>query len=192
MAAESPLHPMLEAMVGETRRLEGMVENVGLYIELMQREPVFVPCTLGAVLEGALARLRAEGREVPVDLAPGEALAHPLDSDSRLLGILFYHLLRNALEASREAPVPAVRVAGALEGDPPVAITVTVENNGRSPSPEEVEHLFAPFYSSNPAASGFGLPIAQLIVRQTQGELDFVPLPGEGVRVGVTLPIRLG
>ncbi len=98
----------------------------------------------------------------------------------------------NALEAARDAPAPAVRVTGLLEGGPPTAVTVTIHNNGRSPGPEEVEHLFAPFCPSSPVASGVGLPVAQLIVRKTQGKLDLVPLAGEGVRVSVPLPVRLG
>lgn len=189
LAADSPVYPMLDTMLQETRRLEAMVENVGTYIELTQREPVFTRCSLADVFEAALGRLRAKDRLEGVDVQLGPARAHPLDSDPHLLELLFYHLLRNGLEAAREAEAPVVRVTGSVTGEPPAALTVVIENNGRVPRPEDVGHLFAPFYSSSPTASGFGLPIAALVVRKTQGEIDLAALPGQGTRVTVSLPI---
>jgi signal transduction histidine kinase len=190
LAADSPVRPMLDTMLQEARRLEAMVESVGTYIELTQRPPAFARCTLGEVFEAAFRRLRAEGHGDGVDVRLGLAQAHPLDSDPHLLELLFYHLLRNALEAAREAETPRVRVTGSVAGEPPVALTVAIENNGRVPAPEETAHLFAPFYSSSPTASGFGLPIAALAVRKTQGEIDLAVSPGEGTRVTVSLPLQ--
>jgi len=190
IAADNPAHPMLETMLQETRRLEGMVENVGAYIELMQRDPAFDLCALGPVLDRVRTRLRAEGWIAEVEVERNDALDHLLESDASLLELLFYHLLRNALEAASQATTPEVQVTGFLVGEPPASVTVQVENNGRTPNPEELQHLFAPFYSSNPAGSGFGLPIAALIVRKTQGEIDMATVPGEGTRVTVSLPIR--
>lgn len=190
LEADSPVRPMLDTMLQETRRLEAMVENVGTYIELTQRPPAFVRCILGEVFDAALRRLRAEGHGGGVDVRLGPAQTHPLDSDPHLLELLFYHLLRNGLEAAREAEPPTVLVTGSVAGTPPVALTVVIENNGRVPAPEETAHLFAPFYSSSPTASGFGLPIAALAVRKTQGEIDLAVSPGEGTRVTVSLPLQ--
>jgi signal transduction histidine kinase len=108
----------------------------------------------------------------------------------KMMEVLFYHLLRNSLQAVEEAAAPVVRVTGAAEGSPPAALTAEIFNNGRVPLAEEVEHLFTPFYSSRPTGSGFGLPIAALIVRKIRGEIDLRPVAGEGTRTVVSLPVH--
>lgn len=187
---DHPVQPALDTMLQEIQRVEAMVENVGIYIETVQREPQFVLCSLRGILRSSLRRLREEGWSTDVEVLPGGALDLPLDSDPHLLGVLFYQLLRNALEAAQAAPSPIVRVSGAEAKDSPASVTVELFNNGRVPSAEEMEHLFAPFYSSQPAASGFGLPIAALIAHKVQGDLELKAVRGEGTRTLVTFPLR--
>ncbi|MFU8855769.1 MAG: ATP-binding protein [Deferrisomatales bacterium] len=187
-----PIQPVLEVMLEEVRRVESMVDNVGVYIETAQREARVVSCTLREVLGAALGRLRKEGWDTAVEVPPEGVFDRPLDSDPDLLGILFYQLLRNALEAAKTATPPIVRVAGRLQEGPPPFVTVDLFNNGRTPPVEELEHLFAPFYSSQPRASGFGLPIAALIARKVHGDVDLRVVAGEGTHTLVDLPVWPG
>ncbi len=190
--ADAPVHSILDTVLQETGRLEGMVESVGTYIDILQRQPEFALCSLPVVLEEALARLRRGGRDTAVDLRLGEAAGEALDSDAYLLKILFFHLLANAMDAARGAGEPVVRVTGSAVGTPPSALRVEIYNNGRVPDPAEAEHLFTPFYSSQPTRAGFGLPTAALIARKTQGEIALRPIPGDGTYTTVTLPLRPG
>jgi signal transduction histidine kinase len=187
--AESPIQPVLDTMLLETRRLEAMVRDVGTYIEIMQKEPEFALCSLEDPLNEALRRLRGEGWTADVDVRLGEAGQRPLISARSLLEELFYHLLQNSFEATHDEPRPIIRVTGRFEGVPPTALTVEIFNNGHVPLLEEVEHLFTPFQSSKPLGSGFGLPIAGLVTRKVHGELDLVPIPGQGTRTTVALPV---
>ncbi len=187
--SDHPVQPALDTMLQEIQRVESMVEHLGTYIETVQREPQFVLCSLREILRSSLRRLREEGWRTDVEVSPGGAFDLPLDSDPYLLGVLFYQLLRNALEASQAASSPIVRVSAAEVRDSPASVTVELFNNGRVPSAEEMEHLFAPFYSSQPTASGFGLPIAALIAHKVQGDLELKTVPGEGTRILVTFPL---
>jgi signal transduction histidine kinase len=190
--ADASIQSILDTVLQETGRLEGMVDSVGTYIDILQREPEFGLCSLPVVLEEALARLRRAGWSGAVDLRLEEAVGQPLDSDAYLLKVLFFHLLANAAEAAREAPDPVVRVIGSAVGAPPSALRVEIYNNGRVPDPAEAEHLFTPFYSSRPTRAGFGLPTAALIARKTQGEIELRPVPGDGTYTTVVLPLRPG
>jgi signal transduction histidine kinase len=187
--SDSPLQVILDTMFQETRRLEAMVRDVGSYIDFMQREPGFAPCSLDGILGLALQRLRAEGWVTNVELRLDEVRHVTLDSDGPLLEEMFYHLLENGLEAAQTAGTPIVRVTGRADGSPPSVLTVEIYNNGRVPAPEEVPYLFTPFYSSKPAGSGFGLPIAMLVARKTHAEIDLEPIPEEGMLTTVSLPV---
>jgi len=52
-----------------------------------------------------------------------------------------------------------------------------------------MENLFVPFYSSKPLGTGFGLPIAELAARKNLGDLSLEPVPEQGTRCVVKLPI---
>ncbi|NTU59621.1 MAG: hypothetical protein HGA98_01015 [Deltaproteobacteria bacterium] len=189
--ADNPVQGVLSTMLEETRRLEAMVDDVGAYIEIMQKAPEFAPCSLEAILAVALRRLREEGWAVEPELRLDEAAGLALSSDPRLLETLFYELLLNSLEALRTAREPVLRVTARAEGLPPNALTVEVFNSGTPPPAEELEHLFTPFYSSKPTGSGFGLPIAALVVRKINAEIDIRAVDGEGTRTTVTLPLSV-
>jgi signal transduction histidine kinase len=189
----SAAHGLLSGMYGEARRLERMVDDVGAFIEIDQRPPNFAPCLLGEVFSSAAERLQREGWAAHelIELPPGTR-AFVLDSDRFFLEQMFYHLLQNALEASADTEDRRIRVSTRPRGEPPALLAVEISNAGRAPTEEERQHLFAPFYSSKPTGSGFGLPISALVARKTHGTLDLAAVPGEGVRVTVTLPLLRG
>jgi signal transduction histidine kinase len=64
---------------------------------------------------------------------------------------------------------------------------VEIFNTGTPPDPADLDQLFSPFYSTKPWGTGFGLSIARLAVRKNFGKLQLIPVPGEGMRVVVTL-----
>jgi signal transduction histidine kinase len=168
-----------------------MVQDVGTYIEIMQHEPEFTSCSLDTILREASRRLADGGWTTPVaqELVGAKGLA--LDADPHLLRSLFYHLLQNSVEAVQGVEKPIVSVTARAEGVPsPVNLRVEVFNNGPVPAADELEHLFTPFYSSNPTGTGFGLPIAALVARKIQAEIDLTAIPGEGTCVTVILPLR--
>jgi signal transduction histidine kinase len=51
-----------------------------------------------------------------------------------------------------------------------------------------MEQLLSPFFSTKLKGTGFGLPIAQVVVRKHLGRLEIRPLPGKGTSVVVSLP----
>lgn len=186
----SAIQGLLAGMYDEARRLERMVTDVGTFVEIDQRPAAFGPCPLGEVLGSAIHRLSQEGWLPDRDVvqAPG-ADQFVLESDRAFLEHMFYHLLQNALEASAEAGDRVVRISTRVRGDPPRLLAVEILNSGRAPNPDELNHLFTPFYSSKPMGSGFGLPIAALVARKTHGSIELTVVPG-GTRVTATLPLR--
>lgn len=69
-------------------------------------------------------------------------------------------------------------------------VVIAVEDNGCGMTPEVVEHLFEPFYTTKLAGAGTGLGMATVygIVHQNGGFIEVQTEPGVGTRVTVGLP----
>lgn len=99
------------------------------------------------------------------------------------------NLLTNALRHTPEGGV--IRVRGEAEG---LAVRVTVENTGRTLTPEQAARAFDPFWRADPSrtddgGSGLGLAITRQLVALHDGHIWIDPLPG-GVAARFTLPIE--
>jgi signal transduction histidine kinase len=67
-------------------------------------------------------------------------------------------------------------------------LLVTIEDRGLGIG--NIENLFVPFYTTKPAGSGVGLPLAQQIARAHGGEIRLLNRDdGEGARATVRLPV---
>lgn len=117
--------------------------------------------------------------------------AHPrVQGSSEDLIRMFYYLLQNSLEAL-DLENPYVKITSKLSEANASFIEVEIFNNGRPPGLEDMDNLFVPFYSSKPYGTGLGLPIAQLAARKNLGDLHLEPVPEQGTRCIVELPISV-
>ena len=96
-------------------------------------------------LEGAV---RAKGLQVELELAPGE-----VELDPELMG----HALENVLSNAVRHAERLLRVS--FDGQ-----ALVVANDGTMPRPEDVDHLFDRFRTSEGGSTGLGLAIAREVV----------------------------
>ena len=188
-AVGSNEYDVYNRLMFENDRLEGMVRDIKVYMELFQGEPSFGPVDLSAVISWALEKLQPENgprARVELDLDPAIPV---LNGDTESLQYLFFYLLENSLDAV-DPETGYIRISSA--SDPTVQRNTRIEifNTGVPPKPEEIEKLFNPFYSTKPEGSGFGLPIARLVARKHYGKITMQASDGEGTLVTVTLPRR--
>lgn len=89
-------------------------------------------------------------------------------------------LLENAADAG------ARNVALEITEDPSAdSLTVSVSDDGRGMTSDEVRRALDPFYSSKPKKVGLGLPMAALAARMAGGEVSLDSAPGKGTTVKV-------
>ncbi len=114
--------------------------------------------------------------------------AHPA-----LLGQLVDNLLENACKYSASG-TPIALLCGEEKG----AAVLAVEDAGCGLAPEDLPHLFEPFYRSEQARRlgiagvGLGLAVARRIARALGGELTAEGRRGEGGRFVLRLPLVRG
>jgi two-component system nitrogen regulation sensor histidine kinase GlnL len=71
----------------------------------------------------------------------------------------------------------------------PPQIVVEIRDNGPGISPEDLERIFSPFFSTKPQGTGLGLAIVRNVVDAHDGRIDASSAPGRGTAFKVTLPV---
>ncbi len=190
MGAASREYDLLQRLFTENQRLERMMHDIRVYMEMFAGEPHVQRVDLDQLMRLVLERLRAEDPEarekVSIELKL-DGQARFVMGDMNGLQLLFYYLLQNSFEAV----VPGtgfIEISSSLEDDGAQDMRVEIFNTGALLKPEDAGRLFAPFYSTKVTGTGFGLAIAQLLARKHYGNIDLQPVPEGGVRVTVTLP----
>jgi len=187
---ESKEYDLLGRLFAENQRLEGMVRDIRVYMDMFGGELHLESVAVTEAVKEAVEKVRAEdpatrnGVRVEIDADPE---AGPVTGDPVALQHLFYYLLQNSFEAAA-ADKGLIRITVVSEKKASRNIRVEISNTGTLIQANDAERLFTPFFSTKAAGTGFGLPIARLVARRHYGKLEFEPLSEGGARVVVTLP----
>jgi signal transduction histidine kinase len=188
VGAESKEYRVYDTVISENQRLENLVKDVKVYMDMFQAEPAFQNIHLEMLIETVLGRLREEKKygDVKVSLDIDQETAS-VSGDPKELEHLFYYLLQNSMEAvSKDDPRVEIRVA--RDQILPNSLQIELFNTGDTPEGEEIEKLFSPFFSTKLIGTGFGLPIARIIAKKHHGTLSIQPASGKGTSVIICLP----
>lgn len=174
----------LSAIESDAQELATLVEEILAFSRAGNRAPRMQ----WVLLEPLVCEIAARegGERAPEISVPNELAAV---ADPTLLGKALGNLVRNArIHAGSNAKVVIV----AVEYSDSVEITVT--DDGPGISPDELAHLFEPFYrpdrsrSRDTGGSGLGLSIVRAAIEACGGQAN-ASLPPEG---GFSVTIRLG
>lgn len=111
-----------------------------------------------------------------------------LYGDRELLSSVFINLIDNARKATETGGT--IRVSGRRV---PGGYCISVEDEGRGISPEELPKIAEPFYmvdksrARKEGGAGLGLALCRKIIEMHQGSWQFESEPGKGLRVTVLL-----
>ncbi len=96
-------------------------------------------------------------------------------------------ILVNAYEAVSENGEITVTTNNLDEGH----INFEITDNGSGIAPEDIPHIFEPFFSTKHSASGIGLGLAIVhgIVQSHKGTIEVKSVPGKGTTISITLPL---
>ena len=191
-AGVEPGQPLLAALLGSTQRLSRLIgqllslagSETALTLQGEQATLDIVPMVREAAEPLVLQALR-EGRQIELEAPAGPV---PARAHAIWLGEVVANLLDNARRYG--GPQIRLRVAALAEG----GAEVVVEDNGPGVRPEELPHLFEPFWRGeradlrNDGGTGLGLAIAQEIVERLGGTLHASTRPEvDGMRFTVRL-----
>ncbi len=104
--------------------------------------------------------------------------------DASLLSIALSNLVQNAIQASRAGS--AVTVKAQRTGD---EIEISVQDEGEGISPQNLENIFNPFFTTKANGVGLGLAIVSKIVDEHHGKIATVSTLGQGTTFRICLPV---
>jgi two-component system sensor kinase FixL len=98
---------------------------------------------------------------------------------------ILINLIRNALDAVRQAPIKRVGLTAAVSGED---MLIRITDSGGGVPPEVVPTLFRAFSGAKKGGLGLGLTISRSIAQNHGGDLAVEPNGGEG---GAAFVLRL-
>jgi two-component system, NtrC family, sensor histidine kinase AtoS len=174
--------PYVNGIRGETEALGKVVTNFLNFAKPDQ--VVFTPVDFGALAARVVDEIRADSS---ADIMlQGQFGA--LEGDDVLLRQMLINLIRNGIEAAREAgQTPAIIVEGKVDRSHGV-MRLTVADNGPGIDASIRDRVFRPFFTTKPTGTGLGLAIVQKIVVTHNGRIALRPAP-TGASFEVTFPL---
>ncbi|MEP7367945.1 MAG: ATP-binding protein, partial [Acidobacteriota bacterium] len=183
--ADSPVARELSGYIAEeVDRLNDLITRfldfsrpLQLHFELRPLDPV---------LDRAVAEL--ERHQPPFHITVYKNYStdvRPFLLDAVMLERVVYNLLLNAAQASPSEGVITLKTRAAAE-----TVEIAVIDRGSGISPENLESIFNPFFTTKPTGTGLGLGIVSRIVDEHGGKLAVESKLGEGSVFRVLLPAR--
>ena len=162
------------------RRLRSLAQS-----QPMRRERADLNAAVEGIRDLILADVRVHRARVQFELAAGLPLV-PIDT------LQIQHVILNLVRNGLEAPaVPGVetrelvlRTRLASDGD----VEIAVLDNGPGLSPQALERMFDPFFSTKPEGTGLGLAISNTVVRTHGGALTYGANAPSGACFSIRLP----
>jgi len=100
-----------------------------------------------------------------------------LQADVNLLEQVMINLILNAMDAVKESAEPRIVLSADKVKD---KVIIRVADNGSGMSPEVLENIFVPFFSTKKTGSGIGLSLCKQIVMLHKGNIQVQSREGEG------------
>ncbi|MDI6762097.1 MAG: GAF domain-containing protein [Thermodesulfobacteriota bacterium] len=132
-----------------------------------------------------LLRLQIEKQRIVVEK---EFQALPMiQMDREQMKQAMLNLLLNAIQAMPEGGQLTLKGQNSKEGQ---WIHLSIEDSGMGISPEDIDQLFDPFFSTKEGGIGLGLSITHRIIDQHHGKMEVENAPEKGTIFTVWLPIH--
>ena len=178
--------------------MQKAMQNVELAGEIIHRMKNFVrkgelqyeTIALNEVIQAAVALIHFEIYDTPVaihfNLTPGLPL---LEIDKIQIEQVILNLVRNGIEAMRNANVRQPTLHILTEQTKPHLLTVTIQDCGPGIAPHVSHLLFTPYFTTKPNGMGMGLAICRTIIEAHGGQLSAMNLATQGACFKFTLPV---
>jgi signal transduction histidine kinase len=123
---------------------------------------------------------RADQAGVTLEL---EGHAHKVKGDPRRLKEALINLVSNAVEATPHGGRVVLRLRSTA-----ASITLEVRDTGRGISTDDLERLGTSFFTTRPNGTGLGVVLAQSVITQHGGTLEYKSTVGHGTTATIVLP----
>lgn len=181
----SPACDVVKDVQEEVLRINRIVSD--LLETARPRPPEYQLADLNSTVEHAVSFARQQILSKPIEIefrkAPELGL---VEHDPRQLHQVLLNLLLNAIQALNGAGRVSVTLAQSDEN----TVSISISDTGLGIAPENLTHIFRPFFTTKGHGTGLGLPLARRIVEDHGGKLEVTSDLGHGSTFTLVLPFR--
>ena len=179
LAVEPKVAEYLQIMDERITQCDKIIEDLISFTRISS--PNYAVVTLSDVLESTLS-----GIDVPDGITVIDKYGHDsmeVEVDPLQLLRVFTNLIVNAFEAMLEGGELTVAVSASGS-----SVEVAIIDTGPGISPEGLEKIFEPLYTTKIQGTGLGLAVCQQVIAKHNGRLEVLSKVGVGTTFTVTLP----
>jgi len=177
----------LNLIVQQTQRLDNIIQNVRRATRLP--EPRFEVLTVQQILSETLPLVEPfiskSKVRIKVDISEGTG---SLYVDRYRIQTALMNVIQNALEAMPQVGEITITAKTVLSDG---VVTITIRDNGTGMTPDLIEKVCEPFFSTrqDEGMRGLGLAIVRDIIKTHGGKMEIKSSPGQGTSIILYLPI---
>jgi len=159
----------------EIRRLEDIIFQMGHFLKVSLKEPVYFDPGPAVVAVLASPDVQAKARDYVLNVKMDPCLPEIL-CDPTSFGEVVRNLLDNAFDAT--PPGGTVAVRGYRKG--PGAFVLSVRDTGQGITNPDKDCLFKPFFTTKDTGMGLGLPFIKRVMDTCGGKIEVQSRVGKG------------
>lgn len=173
-----------DIMIQEVDRLNRVISQLLEFARPLEIQKKKISTT--NLLQHSLRMVKREARSKGIRTETNFAanLPHIAVDQDRINQVLL-NLYLNSIEAMPQGGQLTVRTE---DDDDPSKMRITIVDTGSGITPEDMVHVFDPYFSTKQSGTGLGLAISHKIVEAHQGEIKLSSEPGRGTTATIILP----
>ncbi|GAB4344275.1 MAG: hypothetical protein Kow0099_23580 [Candidatus Abyssubacteria bacterium] len=173
-----------ETIVKEVNRLDDIVR--GFLTLAKERELSLQSCKVDKLLRETvhLIEKEADSRRIAIqtDIRP---VQNDIFADPQLMKSALLNILINAMDASSEGSQIHVNLK-----EENGHIVISIEDQGEGMSPDVLDRVFDPYFSTKSSGTGLGLSLTKNIIERHEGDIFIESEEGKGTVVTVMIPSK--
>jgi signal transduction histidine kinase len=183
---------MVNEILNEVDRINEIIK--GMLSFSRQSEPAMEPVDLKFLLEQTLALISNTALNKGISIVfDYKAMDKIITADNAQLKQVFLNIILNAVEAIEKDGRIRVLVARKNDEnhtDKNSFYLISIKDNGKGISGENIEKVFDPFFTTKIEGTGLGLSICYGIIHKHNGEIEINSEYNKGTEVIIKLPIN--
>ncbi|WP_239534208.1 ATP-binding protein [Thalassobacillus pellis] len=172
-----------ELLLDEINRIESIVNDFMMLSKpdtVVHKENVSARDTVSYVLDLYQTIIKDKGIHIDTAIICPELM---LFAEPKRLKQILINVIKNAIEAVETNGRIAINIVCENE-----KALITVKDNGKGLSEEQLQRLGEPFFSTKKDGTGLGIMVTKKMVADLGGTINFASEPGRGTTVAILLP----
>jgi signal transduction histidine kinase len=166
----------------EVERLDAIVRDLLLFAK--PRQLYRTPCNLLELSDHVLRMMQMQYEEAGIVVHRNYQPVPAVRVDVAQLEQVLFNLYLNAVQAMPDGGVLSISCQ-----EIPDWLELIVSDSGVGISPDQLEHIFQPFFTTKAHGIGLGLPITRRLVEDHHGYIFVESQLGYGTTITVKLPL---